>query len=84
MQAGILLGIYVLTTILVQFIGFVISQAVSYQWPTAGLMTFLVLFMAAFGLAWPIAVRLTEWGLQQFGFVVETEQSGGSGRYRKS
>ena len=84
MQAGILLGIYVLTTILVQFIGFMISQAVSYQWPTAGLMTFLVLFMAAFGLAWPIAVRLAEWGLKQFGFVVETEQSGGSGRYRKS
>jgi hypothetical protein len=77
MQAGILMGVYVVTTIVVQLVGFLISQMVSYQWPAAGLMTFLVLFMAAFGLAWPIAVRIAEWGLRHFGFTVETEESGG-------
>jgi hypothetical protein len=84
MQAGVLLGIYVLTTVAVQLVGFGISQAVSYQWPTMGLMTFLVLFMAAFGLAWPLAVRIAEWALRHFGFEVETEQSGGPQRHRKS
>lgn len=84
MQAAVLLGIYILTTIAVQLIGFGISQAVSYQWPAMGLMTFLVLFMAAFGLAWPLAVLIAEWALRRFGFELETEQSGGSQRYRKS
>jgi len=84
MQAGVLLGIYVVTTIAVQLVGFAVSQAVSYQWPTAGLMTFLILFMAAFGLAWPVAVRITEWGLRHLGYVVETEQSGGAARYGKN
>jgi hypothetical protein len=84
MQAGVLLGIYVLTTIAVQLVGFGISQAVTYQWPTMGLMTFLVLFMAAFGLAWPLAVLIAESALRRFGFEVETEQSGGSQRHRKN
>jgi hypothetical protein len=83
MQAAILMGVYILTTIVVQLVGFGISQAVSYAWPTAGLMTFLVLFMAAFGLAWPIAVRITEFGLRHLGYEVETEQSGGAGRYQR-
>ena len=34
-------------------------------------MTFLVLFIAAFGIAWPIAVRITEWALLKGGFVLE-------------
>jgi hypothetical protein len=49
-----------------------------------GLMTFLVLFMAAFGLAWPLAVLIAESALRRFGFEVETEQSGGSQRHRKN
>lgn len=84
MQAAVLMGVYILTTIVVQVVGFGISRAVTYAWPTAGLMTFLVLFMAAFGLAWPIAVRITEWGLRRLGYEVEVEQSGGAGRYQRS
>lgn len=87
MQAGLLLAVYVVTTIAVQLLGFAISQAVSQQWPTAALMTFLVLFMAAFGLAWPLAVRITEWLIRRSGYVVETEQSGGASQrshYRKT
>jgi hypothetical protein len=80
MQAGILLVIYVLTTIAVQFVGFLISRLVDYQYPTLGLMTFLVLFLGAFGIAWPIAVRITEWGLRRAGHTVQTDQSGGAGR----
>jgi hypothetical protein len=86
MQAGILMGVYVLTTIVVQFVGFLICLMVSREWPNAGLMTFLVLFMAAFGLAWPLAVVITEWGLRRAGYVVETEQSAGAshrGHYHK-
>ena len=80
MQAAILLGIYVLTTITLQLFGAGISQIVSTQWPTAGLMTFLVLFMCAFGLAWPISVRVAEWAIRCAGLVVETEQSAGASR----
>jgi hypothetical protein len=61
MQAGILLITYILTMIAVQFVGFLISRLVDYQFPAASLMTFLVLFIAAFGIAWPIAVRIAEW-----------------------
>ena len=80
MQAAILLGIYVLTTIALQLVGLGVSRVVSSQWPTAGLTTFLVLFMCAFGLAWPIAVRIAEWAIQATGFVLETEQSAGASR----
>ena len=80
MQAAILLGIYVLTTIATQLVGFGVSQVVSTQWPTAGLMTFLVLFTCAFGLAWPIAVKIAEWAIQASGFVLQTEQSAGASR----
>ena len=77
MQAAALMFVYVLTTVTVQFIGFLISRLVDYEWPTLGLMTFLILFMGAFGLAWPIAVRITEWAIRRAGYEVETEQSGG-------
>jgi hypothetical protein len=80
MQAGILIGVYVLTVISVQFVGFLISRLVEYQWPTLGLMTFLLLFMAAFGIAWPPAVLIAEWVIQRLGHVVEVEQSGSSAR----
>jgi hypothetical protein len=77
MQALTLMIVYVLTTFAVQFVGFLISRLVDYEWPTLGLMTFLILFMGAFGLAWPIAVRLAEWLIRTRGYEVETAQSGG-------
>jgi hypothetical protein len=80
MQALTLMIVYVLTTFAVQFIGFLLSRLVDYEWPTLGLMTFLILFMGAFGIAWPIAVRLAEWLIRARGYVVETEQSGGDAR----
>jgi hypothetical protein len=76
MQAGILMAVYVVCTISIQFIGFLISRLVDYEWPTLGLMTFLILFMGAFGLAWPVAVRLAEALIRRMGHTVETEQSG--------
>jgi len=76
MQAGILMISYVLTVISVQFVGFLISRLVEYQWPTLGLTTFLLLFMAAFGVAWPLAVLIAEWVIRRLGYVVETKQSG--------
>ena len=80
MQALALMIIYVLTTVTVQFIGFLISRLIDYQYPTAGLMSFLILFLSAFGIAWPIAVRLAEGLIRARGYVVETEQSGGAAR----
>jgi hypothetical protein len=76
-QSLILMITYVLTTLSVQFIGFLISRLVDYEWPTLGLMTFLILFLGAFGLAWPIAVRIAEFIIRSTGRVVETQQSGG-------
>jgi hypothetical protein len=78
MQAGVLMVIYILTTVVVQVLGFFISEVVSVQWPSAGLMSFLVLFMAAFGIAWPLAVLIAEWVIQKAGLVLETEQSAGA------
>jgi hypothetical protein len=80
MQALALMIVYVLTTVTVQLLGFLVSRVIDYQYPTAGLMTFLVLFLAAFGIAWPIAVRIAEWLIRRAGYVVETEQSGGAAR----
>jgi len=77
MQALTLIIVYTLTTISVQFIGFLISRLVDYQYPTLGLMSFLILFMAAFGIAWPIAVRIAEFVIRRSGHTVETAQSGG-------
>ena len=80
MQALTLMTVYVLTTAMVQFIGFLVSRLINIQYPTVGLMSFLILFLAAFGIAWPIAVRLAEWLIRSRGYVVETEQSGGATR----
>jgi len=80
MQSLILMITYILMLISVQFAGFVISRLVDYQFPTLGLMTFLILFIAAFGIAWPIAVRVAEWLIRFRGYVVQTAQSGGAAR----
>jgi hypothetical protein len=77
MQALTLMIVYALTTVTLQLLGFAISRLIDYEWPTLGLMSFLILFMAAFGIAWPIAVRLAEWLIRRSGHVVETGQSGG-------
>lgn len=57
----VLIGTYIIITLVLQFGGFVISQIVSVFFPNIGLMTFLVLFFVMFGLGWPIAVRINEW-----------------------
>jgi hypothetical protein len=80
MQSLTLLATFVLTAISLQALGFGISRLVDYQYPTLGLMTFLVLFIGAFFLAWPIALRIAEWLIRRAGYVVETEQSGGDRR----
>jgi len=79
-QSLILMIVYILTTAITQFVGFLMSRLIDYQWPTAGLMTFLVLFLGSFFLAWPIAVRIAEAVIRAFGMTLETEQSGGTQR----
>ncbi len=74
MQSALVMLVYILTTIVVQGIGFGVSRLIDYQWPTFGLMTFLIIFMAAFGIAWPIAVRVGEWIIRKAGHVVDTAQ----------
>jgi hypothetical protein len=68
--------VYILSLISTQFVGFLISRLIDYQWPTLGLTTFLILFLAAFGIAWVPAVRIAEWLIRSRGFEVETKQSG--------
>jgi hypothetical protein len=63
--------IYIFTTALVQFCGFLISRVVHTQFPNGSVMTFLVLFIVAFGLAWPVAVFITEWVIVRSGRKVE-------------
>lgn len=72
MQALLLMIIYILTTIVVQFCGFLVSRLVDLQYPALSVMVFLVLFLAAFGIAWPIAVYITERLIVRSGRVVET------------
>jgi hypothetical protein len=80
MQSIALIGIYISTAAVLQFLGFLISRVVDHQSPAASTLTFLILFLTAFGVAWPIAVRITEWLIARAGYTVHTEQSGGSGR----
>lgn len=75
MQALLLLLIYIVTTAVVQFAGFLISRLVDMQYPAVSVMTFLVLFIAAFGLAWPIAVYVTEWLIVRSGRKIETSDA---------
>jgi hypothetical protein len=76
MQALTLMVVYIATLITTQFVGFLISRLIDLQWPTLGLMTFLVLFIAAFGIAWHPAVWLAERLIRARGHLVETNQSG--------
>jgi hypothetical protein len=69
--------VYVLTLITTQFCGFLISRLVDYQFPGFSLMTFLILFLAAFGIAWIPAVKIAEAIIRRMGYVVQTQQSGG-------
>ena len=50
MQAVTLIVTFVLTAAVVQFAGFLISQVIDRVWPTAGLLTFLILFLMAYGI----------------------------------
>jgi hypothetical protein len=76
LQAATLLVVYVLTIIAFQIVGFGVSRLVDIQFPALGLMTFLMLFIGAFGLAWLPAVKIAEWLIRSRGYVVETKQSG--------
>ncbi|MBX9846257.1 MAG: hypothetical protein K2Z80_31075 [Xanthobacteraceae bacterium] len=75
MQSAFVMLVYTLTAIVVQAVGFGISQIIAVQWPQASLLTFLVIFMSAFGVAWPIAVRIGEWGIRKAGYEVDTATS---------
>lgn len=57
----VLLAIYVVVIITLQVVSFFISQMIGYFNPAISLMTFLVLFMAMFWVAWPVAYRVTAW-----------------------
>jgi uncharacterized membrane protein YkvI len=72
MQALTLMITYIVTLITVQFAGFLVSRLVDYQFPTLGLMTFLILFIAAFGIAWAPAVRIAEWLIRSRGYVAKS------------
>jgi hypothetical protein len=80
MQSAALLLIYILIAATLQALGFLISRLIDLHWPTISLMLFLVLFLGSFALAWPIAIRVTEWLIRRSGSVVDTEQSGGAQR----
>ena len=80
MQTVIALITYVITTVTFQSIGFLISRLVNYNYPTLGMMTFLILFLCSFWAAWPVAVRIAEWIIVRLGFKLENDQSGGSRR----
>ena len=58
--ALVLMGVYVLVTFALQVIFFGVSKVFDGLFPEWSLLIFLTLFMCAYGLAWPIAVRLTE------------------------
>lgn len=64
MDTLFLIFVYIITTIILQAIGFAVSRIVDYQFPAAGLLTFLLLFISAFYLAWPLALKVFEylWG----------------------
>ena len=72
MQSGFLMFVYAVTAAVMQFAGFLVSRLVEYVWPSFGLMAFLIIFMAAFGIAWPVALRIAEWGIRKAGYVVDT------------
>ena len=58
--AIILMLVYLIVAFVLQMVGFGISKMVDYVRPSLSMSVFLLLYFCAFGLAWPIAVRLTE------------------------
>jgi hypothetical protein len=58
--ALLLMGVYILVTFVLQGLFFLVSQLVDSIAPEWSLLVFLILFMCAYGFAWPIAVRITE------------------------
>ncbi len=66
------MGTYIVTLIVVQFVGFLISRLVDLQYPSVSVMVFLLLFIGAFGIAWPIAVRVAEFMIRRSGRTVQT------------
>ena len=72
MQAGLLIVVFLVTAAVGQAIGFGISRVVDHSWPAAGTLTFLILFLCAYGVAWPIAVRITEWLIVRAGHTVQS------------
>ena len=58
--ALVLIGTYILVTMVLQVLGFVISRGVDEIVPSLSLFVFLGLFMYSFGLGWPIAVYITQ------------------------
>ncbi len=71
LQALLLMLVYIATTAVVQFVGFLISRLVDLQFPAISVLAFLLMFIAAFGVAWPIAVLITEWLIVRSGRKVE-------------
>jgi hypothetical protein len=68
MDSLVLIAVYIGVAAVLQLAGFGVSRVVDYEFPTAGLLTFLAMFLSAFFLAWPIAVRAFEkiWGHRTF------------------
>ena len=58
--ALVLIGTYILVTMVLQLLGFVISRGVDMAVPSLSLLVFLSLFLGSFGLGWPIAVYITQ------------------------
>jgi hypothetical protein len=58
--ALVLIGAYILVTMVLQLLGLVISRGVDQLVPSLSLFVFLGLFMCSFGLGWPIAVYITQ------------------------
>jgi hypothetical protein len=54
-----LIGTYLVITAVLQFVGFLVSWVIDKYDPTVGLLTFVIVFIAMFRLAWPIAVRIS-------------------------
>jgi hypothetical protein len=60
METIILIAVYVVVAAVLQLLGYAVSLLVDLANPAWGLLSFLLLFLSAFWLAWPIAVWVTE------------------------
>jgi hypothetical protein len=54
-----LIAAYIVITAILQFVGFLISLVVDKLDPTLSLLTFVILFLVMFWVAWPLAVRVS-------------------------